>query len=147
MVWQAIGHCSSTLFNEVCTSKTLRYDDTIDLGNKIYPWITKVAAGPGKPLAPQERIFEYRYEDFTKRVSKSNACTGDERHCSVPVPPFWCVTGQSGTRPHHAGDQKKKNEEDGSQTTALPETKNLEDWHRSSPISTKSQLTYFGATD
>ena len=39
-------------------------------------------------------------------VSKSNTCTGAEGHCSVPVPPFWGVTGQSGTTPHHAGDKK-----------------------------------------
>ena len=41
-------------------------------------------------------------------VSKSNTCTGAEGHCSVPVPSLWGVTGQSGTTPHHAGDQKNR---------------------------------------
>ena len=41
-----------------------------------------------------------------RRVSKSNTCRGNERHSSVPVPPFGCVTGPSRTSPHHAGDQK-----------------------------------------
>ena len=77
------------------------------LGKQVYPWITKVAAvvAAGRP---SERTFEYRYEDFTKEFRRANTCTGAEGHCSVPVPPFWGVTGQSGTTPRHAGDQKKR---------------------------------------
>ena len=47
-------------------SKTQSYDDAIDLRNQIYPWITTVAAvlAAGRP---SERIFEYRYEDFTSK--------------------------------------------------------------------------------
>ena len=43
-------------------SKTQSFDDTIDLKNQIYPWITKVAAvlAAGRP---SEKIFEYRFED------------------------------------------------------------------------------------
>ena len=43
------------------SSKTQSYDDTIDLRNQIYPWITKVAAvlAAGRP---SERIFKYRHE-------------------------------------------------------------------------------------
>ena len=31
-------------------SVTENYDDTIDLGNKIYPWITKSGSDPGRRL-------------------------------------------------------------------------------------------------
>ena len=65
MVWQASGHCSSTPFNEACRTKSQSYDDTIDLRNQIYPWITDVAAVLAASR-PSERIFEYLYEDFTK---------------------------------------------------------------------------------
>ena len=51
------------------------YDDTIDLRNQIYPWITRVvailAAGP-----PFERIFEYRYKDFTKEFRRATRALG-----------------------------------------------------------------------
>ena len=64
MGWHAIGLCSSILQRGV-PSKTQNYDDTIDLRNQIYPWITKVAAvlEAGRP---SEKLFEYRYEEFTK---------------------------------------------------------------------------------
>ena len=56
-------------------SKTQSYDDTIDLRKQTYPWITKVAAvlAPGRP---SERIFEYRYEDFTKKFRKATRALG-----------------------------------------------------------------------
>ena len=56
-------------------SKTQGYDDTIDLKNQIYPWITKVAAvlAAGRP---SEKIFEYRYEDFTKKFRRATRALG-----------------------------------------------------------------------
>ena len=56
-------------------SKTQSVDDTIDLRNQIYPWITKVAAvlAAGRP---SERIFEYRYEHFTKEFRRATLALG-----------------------------------------------------------------------
>ena len=45
--------------------KTQSYDDTFDLKNQIFPWITKVAAVLAA-RRPSERIFEYRYEEFSQ---------------------------------------------------------------------------------
>ena len=56
-------------------SKAQSYDDTIDLKIQIYPWITKVAAvlAAGRPT---EKIFEYRYEDFTEEFRGSTRAWG-----------------------------------------------------------------------
>ena len=46
-----------------------------------------------------------RYEDFTKESRRATRALG--LYCSVSVPPFWSVAGQSGTTPHNVGHQKK----------------------------------------
>ena len=45
-------------------------DDSPHLRNEIYLWITKVAAvlAAGRPL---ERVFVYRYEEFTKEFRRA----------------------------------------------------------------------------
>ena len=132
-MWQAIGHCSSTPFNKACRAKhrvtTTRstWETSLSLDHQ------SGCSRGGRPSLREDLRVPIR--GLHQRVSKSNTCTGAEGHCSVPVPPFWGVTGQSGTTPRHAGDQK--NGDGGSQTRALPDTKNLEEWRRSSPISTK----------
>ena len=93
-------------FQRGVPSKTQSYDDTIDLKNQIYPWITKVGCSLGGPPSFREDL-RVPTRRIHQGVSESNTCTGTEEHCSsVPLPPFWGVTGQSGTTPHHAGDQK-----------------------------------------
>ena len=56
-------------------SKTQSYDDTVDLRKQIHPWITEVAAvlAAGRP---SERIFEYRYEDFTEEFRRATRALG-----------------------------------------------------------------------
>ena len=105
----------------------------MDLRNQIYPWITKVAAvlAAGRP---SERIFEYRNEEFTKEFRRATGALGLKN-----IVPYQCR--HSGASLDNAGQHRTmleiKNGQGGSQTTALPDTKNLENWHRSSPISTK----------
>ena len=88
--------------------------------------------------------FRVPIRGLHRRVSKSNTCLGNERHCSVPVPPLGCITGQSRTSPHHAGDQK----------TVQAEVRQLHCTIRKSgrlaqiqSDLNKSQLNYFQATD
>ena len=56
-------------------SKTQCYDDTFDQKNQIYHCITKVAAvlAAGRP---SDKIFEYRYEDFTKEFRRATRTLG-----------------------------------------------------------------------
>ena len=72
-------------------SKTQSYDDTTELKNQIYPWITKVA-GVLAAGRPSEKIFEYRYEDFTKEFRIATRAPGLKiivpyqcRHSGAPL--------------------------------------------------------------
>ena len=69
--WSLLLHLRSTRR----AKQTQSYDDTIDLKNQIYLWITKVAAvlAAGRP---SERIFEYRYEEFTKEFRRATRALG-----------------------------------------------------------------------
>ena len=79
-------------------SKTLSYDDTIDLINQVYPCITKVAAVLAAGSASAS-IFEYRYEDFTKEFRRATRALGPKD--IVP-----CQCRHSGASLDKAGQQK-----------------------------------------
>ena len=124
-------------------SKTQSYDGTIDLKKQIYPWITKVAAvlAAGRP---SERIFEYRYEEFTKEFRRATRVLGSRN-----IDPYQC---------RHSGASLDK----ARLHRTMLEIKKRGRWKMDSSIAryeksgrlaqtqsdlNKSQLNYIGATD
>ena len=113
-------------------SKTQSYDDTTDLRNKICSWITKVAAvlSDGRP---SQKIFKYRYEDFTKTFEEQHvhwSCKTLFRASAAILVRHWTK------RDYTAPCWRSKNGRWKSDNSIARHEK-LEDWHRSSPISTK----------
>ena len=123
-------------------SKTQSYDDTIDLKNHIY-LDHQSGCSPDSPPSFREDL-RVPTRRFHQRVSGSNTGTGTGKYCSVSVPPFWSVAGQSGTAPHNAGDQKTRMVEVRQQH--CPVRKIWKTGTVQSDLS-KSQLTYFEARD
>ena len=125
----------SLLFHPVqrgMPSKTQSYDDTIDLKNQIYPWITKVAAvlAAGRR---SEKIFEYRFEDFSKEFRRATRALGLK-----DIVPYQCR--HSGASLDKAGQHRIleiKKRGRWKSDNSIARNENLEDWRRFSPISTK----------
>ena len=116
-------------------SKTQCYDDTIELKNQIYPWITKVAVvlAAGRP---SETIFEGRCGEFTKEFRRATRALGLKN-----IVPYQC---------RHSGASQDK----AGQHRSVLEIKKRCWWKsdKSSPRYEKSgrlesQLTYFEVTD
>ena len=74
--------------------------------------LKKPKSPPGSPKWLQswrpasKRIFEYRYEDFTREFRRATRALRLKDIVPYQCHHFWGVTGQSGTTPHLAGDQK-----------------------------------------
>ena len=73
-------------------SKTQSYDETIDFkkSNLSRDHRSGCSLG-GRPSLREDLRVPIRRID--QGVSESNTCNGTAEHCSVPVPPFWSVTG------------------------------------------------------
>ena len=85
--------------------------------------------------SPFGETFRIPLRRIHERVSTSNTCSGVRKHCSVPMPPLGCVTGQGGD--FFGRCWKSKREEDGRWTAALRGTRSRENWRKSSPTGTK----------
>ena len=70
MVWQAIGHSSSTPLNEACRAKHRVTTKRSTSG------IKSIRGSPKWLSRPSEKIFEYRYEDFTKEFRRATRALG-----------------------------------------------------------------------
>ena len=99
--WPRLLHLRSMRRAEQNTE--LRRHDRLEKSNLSLDHKSGCSPGGRPSLREDLRVPIQRLH---QRVSKSNTCTWAEGHCSVTVPPFWGVTGQSGTTPHHAGGQK-----------------------------------------
>ena len=81
--------------NVLRTWRTLAVDGRgLDQTNS---WCGKRSVTAPPPRSTRRRGSSSTDTKTSQGVSESNTCTGTEEHCSVPVPPFWSVTGQSGT--------------------------------------------------